>query len=315
MVGYTCLDLSAPEYVEYDPQDDNIADGSFGKTLANAAMATCFFTLVCLYMVHTKLWIRLVNRVDLQERSGAEPRRSGFEDSKKKTFGVVFAWFLLAVELGVALVLYFRGEGRISGRMLGGDPEYPLLPDEDVCVIGGGMQLVSYATFYRCGVDVISQLMLWGLGEGLELPERTFVKAMVVCVNRCTGVESWSENFDHKSQWSGYLMMAISLHMLWPLIVDVLALCVFGTTGYTQFLFCVALGLTLCTCNCSGTLAPGEGGLLFVIDAVFNGVLGTAANVVQSGYVLGAVFVVLPTFEIVYSVAELFVVMNTATLP
>lgn len=307
MVGYTCLDLSAPEYV--DPEDDTTTD-FFGEWGNIAFMSFCIL-VIC--------WCCLCNKLYGMDRgeSGEESREeSGFEESKKKTASLVFAWFLLAVELGVALVLYFKGEGRISVQRSMIDPEYPLLPAEDMCVIGEGPQLVSYATFYRGGVDVISQLILWGFGEGLELPERAFVKALETSVNRWTGATSWSENFQSMSEchWSTHLLIIVSLHMVGPLIIDIMALCAF-TTGFGRAVFSLAVAIALCCCNCTWSMAPGKGSLIYFVDAVFNGVLGTWANVVQSGYVFGAVFLALPIFEIVYAVAELFVVMNASGLP
>lgn len=314
VVGYNCLDLSALEYDEYSEYDDDgvVTDSFWGKVLKFIIGGLVlilifggFFTIV-----NKVCMAKLLERVHGQESGWAHAsEESGMEDSKKKTTGFIFAWFLLALELCVAIVLFTRGEGRISKQMAMKDPEYPLLPAEDTCVEGEGPQLVSYATFYRCGVAVMSQLVLWGLGEGRALPERAFLRAIVACLARCTGNTSWSESFSYRSQWSGYLMLVISVHMLWPLVIDVMALCALETD--VQIWFFIVLGTTICCCNITCTMAAGEGGLLHVVDAVFNGVLGTWANVVQSGMVFGVVFALLPAFEILYSLLELFLVCNT----
>ncbi len=238
-------------------------------------------------------------------RQGRKAEEEG-EGSKKKTLGIVVAWALLAVELVVALVIFLRGEGRVSKQETITDPEFPLFPDQEVCVEGAGRQLVSYAEFYRGGVCVVSQLILWALGEGLELPERAFFKMLVACASVASGETSWSYHFSHVNNWATALMVVLTVHLMWPLIVDVNALCVLDP-GFQKSLVFIILSVVVCCCNSTCTMAPGEGGLLHVVDAIFNGVLGTWANVVQSGFALGAVFAVLPTFEIAYSVLELFV--------
>ncbi|CAM9460595.1 unnamed protein product, partial [Ectocarpus sp. 12 AP-2014] len=234
VVGYNCLDLSAPEYDGYSEYDDDgdVTDSFGGKVLnfvIGGVVLILIFGGLC-SMVNKICMAKLLERVHGQEsRWGHASEESGIEDSKKKIAGFIFAWFLLALELGVAIVLFTRGEGRISKQVAMRDPEYPLLPAEDMCVEGEGPQLVSYATFYRCRVAVMSQLVLWGLGEGRALPERAFLRAIVACLAGCTGNTSWSQSFSYRSQWSGYLVLVISVHMIWPLVIDVMALCALET--------------------------------------------------------------------------------------
>ena len=71
--------------------------------------------------------------------------------------------------------------------------------------------------------------------------------------------------------------------------------------------------MVLC-CNCScASLGRSRGGLIFLVDAILNGVMGTWANFVNSGVYFGVAFAVLPTFEVVYSVAELFACTSSYT--
>ncbi|CAM9668504.1 unnamed protein product [Ectocarpus sp. 13 AM-2016] len=303
-VGYTCLDPSAPEYVEDGDDDDESILASITDLIGLWGIFGIYIGFLCCWlMLCKKLSEDLVDRArEPGERRDQESRQSGFEDSNKKTGAHVFAWVLLAIELVVAIVLFLRGEGRVSKQVSVEDPEYPLLPD--TCIEGEGPQWVSYAAFYRCGVPVVAQLYLWGLGEGLALPERAYLKAIVAIVARCTGNESWAVIFSTPAHWKMALVCVVSVHMFGPVLVDVMALC--ELEAFFGGWFFIALWMIL-FCNCTCIMAPGEGGLLHVVDAVFNGVLGTWANVVQSGFALGAVFMVLPVFEIVYCVAELFV--------
>lgn len=301
MVAYVCLDPSAPQYDTYSVFDGL---GEWG----NVALIVVVIIIGCWIIVCKTFSTNLLERAQDPEAMFAPARtQPEADESKKKTTAVALAWGLLAVELVVNTVIFFKGEGRVSKQQT--DPEYPL---QEVCVEGGGSQAVAYANFYRVGVSVISQLILWALGQGNELPERAFWKMLVACVSVATGETAWSYHFSHVNNWASLLMILLTVHMVWPLIVDVMALCALDAGN--QVLFFFILGIVVCCCNSTCTMAPGEGGLLHVVDAVLNGVLGTWANVAQSGFALGAVFAVLPTFEIAYSVAELFVVCSTVEM-
>lgn len=159
---------------------------------------------------------------------------------------------------------------------------------EETCLEGEGPQWVSYASFYRDGVAVVSQLVLWALGGPTELPERAFLKMLVSCFNSCCIAKTpwsraicWQTSFE-RSWWGPLLILIVYGHMLWPLIVDIQSVCAIAFN--VQVWFAVQLGILLLCCNCScACLGRSQGGLIFVVDAVFNGVLGTWANFNQSG--------------------------------
>lgn len=315
--GYECFDPDAPEYDAVWPRVDLGSLIALGIATAVGCLWCYFFCCIYFSDRHTGL-LDKKRRATTGRRGSSEAEAgsasisaSGPQEPKASLFAVAFAWFLLAVELGVTSYLFLVGQGRVSKKVVEyNNDEYPLL-GEEMCVEGEGAQLVSFASFYRDGVAVVSQLILWTQGGGTELPERAFLKMLVACFSSCCIADrpwsraiTWQTSFQG-SWWGQFLMFVVSGHMLWPLLVDVQAVCAIAYD--VQILFFVLLGIVLLCCNCScACIGRGQGGLIHVVDAVFNGVLGTWANYIQSGLYFGVAFAVLPTFEVAYSVAELF---------
>lgn len=314
MDGYTCLDLGAPQYSHYNTTTaDDAVDTAIivefyeaNEWMQNQILVfgLILLAIFCWLGYCARLSFGLSDRV-LDPATTRDPASEEMrpEALKKRAVAVGTAWILLAIELGVATYLFFEGDGRVSTKVALNTAEYPLLPSEYVCE--EGPQLVSYATFYKHGVAVVSQLGLWGLGGGTELPERVFLKLIAASVASCTGDASWSHSFSYPTQWAPILLLGLSAHMIWPLVVDVMALCIFESV-WTQVGFYAALATLVACCNCTCVMAPGEGGGLFVVDALFTGVLGTLANFVQSDLLFAAVFAALPAFEVIFSVADIF---------
>jgi len=316
--GYECLDPSAPEY---SPGWDVDLGSLIAMGVATAALYLWCYVFCFLFFSG-----RETRLLDKKRRPGSGPgdtseATSGpdTQEPQASAKALAFAWALLAVELGVTTYLYFQDEGRVSRKTLENidDPEYPLL-EEEVCTQGEGPQWVSYASFYRDGVAVVSQLLLWMLGGRTELPERAFLKMLVTAFSKCcisdrpwSRAITWQTSFQ-RSWWGPLLMLIVSGHMLGPILIDTMAVCAIAYD--IQVLFYIVMGILVLCCNCScACIGRRQGGLIYVVDAVLSGVMGTWANVVQSSWQLAAAFVVLPTFEVVYSVAELFACTSSYT--
>lgn len=169
----------------------------------------------------------------MEEGDASQPGGSGQQEEPKaaSASAIAFAWALMAVELGVTTHLFLKGEGRVSRKALEyNDPEYPLL-EEEVCLEGEGPQWVSYASFYRDGAAIVSQILLWAMGGGIELPERAFLKMLVTAFSSCcisdrpwSRAITWQTSFQ-RGWWGPLLTLAVSGHMLYPILVDVQAVC------------------------------------------------------------------------------------------
>lgn len=323
--GFVCLDPSAPPYNTWWPTNPK------GLILLGVVVGVglCWCYVFCCIYVSDRHSGLLDSKKRRSTRSVAGPSRrvrslgpgdppeemsgsSRGSHSSKAARAIAFAWLLFAIELGVTSYLFLQGEGRVAFKetdvKYNNDSEYPLMEGSE-CLEGKGPQWVSYANFYKAGVAVVSQLLLWALGEGTELPERAFVKMLVASFSSCciSGRRvsySW-QNSCERSWWGPFLMVVISGHMLLPLLIDVEAVCALDYG--VQSMFYSLLGIVILCCNCScACIGRAQGGLLYFVDAIFSGVLGTWANVTQSGLQFALVFAALPTFEVAYSVGELF---------
>lgn len=233
--------------------------------------------------------------------SEAAPDSVSTRQDSKRT-GVVVAWFLFAIELGVAYYLFRKGDGRVSG-----------LTDDGVCVDGVGPQRVSVIAFVRGGLAVGAQLLLWVTGKGVGLPDRAFPKIVVISVRplfQKPDLSSVACRCVFMGVFVASVVSAVSalmMYTLWPIVVACQALCaikkavgVYVVCGMIQFVaICGTLepAMTIVDTNDIDNLL---GVVLCKFDNLFSVMFNMPANMTQSGVLAGLVFAGLPTFELTY---------------